>query len=225
MRLNMKTIAAATLATGLAMGAGSAMAANDYIERALKKRPNVSKFYEAAKKMGVLDELQDGKTYTVFAPTNAAFEKLTQDKYPCLYSGQCREEIADILRNHFVPESVTFTGPIKSVVFSMDKMNVNLGSEAGEVTSASGHRIVNRGQVIGGIICEINGVIASGQELANISQLKFLPVEVKNEVIEKTVTDKVFYAPDGTQDGVSRTTSFTSVPAVTTVEPVVVPRQ
>jgi hypothetical protein len=49
--------------------------------------------------------------------------------------------------------------------------------------------------------------------------LKYVPVEVQRQVIEKTTTDKVFYAPDGTPDGVSRTTSFTSVPVSTSVEP------
>jgi len=219
MRLNPTIFSAACFAVGTLCLSGQAFAGNAAIEKALKARSDISSFYEASKKMGVLDELKEGTTYTVFAPTNTAFARMTQDKYPCLYSNQCREEIADILRNHFVAEPVTFSGPVKGTVFSIDGMNINLTSDNMGVNGVAGYRIVNRGQVIGGTICQIDGVIAGPQELANVSQLKYVPVEVQRQVIEKTTTDKVFYAPDGTPDGVSRTTSFTSVPVSTSVEP------
>lgn len=218
MRLN-KPIFAVICSAALTLGASTALAANASIENALKENPDLSTFYDAAKKTGVLDELKETRSYTVFAPTNKAFAEMTEAQYPCLYSEQCTDEIADIMRNHFVPGQVTFSGPIKTTVFSIDKMNVNLGVQNGHVRTVAGNNIVNRGQIFGGVLVEIDGVIASPQELANIKTLKYVkvPAPVTENVVEKTVTDKVFYAPDGTPDGVSRTTRFEVVP--TTVLP------
>ena len=189
-----------------------AFAANEGITDALKHRDNISMFTDAMISTGVINELQPNRSYTIFAPTNEAFAKLSSKEYPCLTDVQCKNQVADILRNHIVPESITFTGPVKGAVFSIDKMNINLGKHNGEIKTAAGYNIVNRGQVFGGIVCEIDGVIASAQELANVTAVKYVPVKVEHNIVERTTVDKVYYAPDGTPDGMSKVTTFTAEP-------------
>lgn len=186
--------------------------ANGAISDALKHRDNLSSFTDALIATGVLDELKPNRSYTIFAPTNEAFAKLNNQEYPCLQSTQCKAEVADILRNHIVPGQVTFTGPVKGAVFSIDNTNLNLGTRNGEVRTVAGYNIVNRGQVLGGIICEIDGVIATAQELANVTAIKYQPVKVEHNIIERTTVDKVYYAPDGTPDGMSKVTTYTTEP-------------
>lgn len=193
------------------------LAANDGITDALKHRDNLSAFTDAMIATGVINELQPNRSYTIFAPTNAAFAKLNNNDFPCLANAQCKAEVADILRNHIVPGQVTFTGPVKGAVFSIDNMNLNLGTRNGEVRTVAGNNIVNRGQVLGGIVCEIDGVIATAQELANVTAIRYQPVKVEHNIIERTTVDKVYYAPDGTPDGMSKVTTFTAEPVA--VEP------
>jgi hypothetical protein len=80
---------------------------------------------------------------------------------------------------------------------------------------ADGNRIV-RAQNIGGggMLYEINGVIATPQQRVSVSQMKY--VAAADEVVlvplpgpSTTVTKKVYYAPDGTPDGVSETSVTT----------------
>lgn len=208
------TVAALAMLAATALS-GPALAENRAITDALKHRDNISMFTDAMISTGVINELDPHKSYTVFAPTNAAFARLSDKDYPCLASPQCKKEVADILRNHIVPGQVTFTGPVRGTVFSIDKMNINLGVQNGEVKTAAGYNIVNRGQVIGGIICEIDGVIATAQELVNVTQVKYLPVQVEHNIIERTTVDKVYYAPDGTPDGMSKVTTYTAEPVAT----------
>lgn len=205
---------AIALATATALSA-PAIAANAHIADALKHRENLSRFTDAMIATGVMDELEPHKTYTIFAPTNAAFGALSDVEYPCLSSFACKTELAEVLRNHIVAEPVTFTGPTKGAVFSIDKTNINLGKEHGEVRTAHGFNIVNRGQVIGGIICEIDGVITSAQERVNLTAPKYIPVKTEHKIIERTTVDKVFYAPDGTPDGMSKVTTYTTEPVGT----------
>lgn len=189
-----------------------AMAANGALMDALKHRDNISSFTDALIATGVADELQPNRSYTVFAPTNEAYASVLDTKFPCLQNPQCKAEFAKIIRNHIVPGQVTFTGPVKGAVFSIDQMNINLGVQRGEVRTAAGYNIVNRGQVLGGIVCEIDGVIATAQELVNVTEIRYEPVSTERNVIEKTTVDKVFYAPDGTPDGMSKVTTYTTEP-------------
>lgn len=208
---NTKTFLAMAM-LGSSAFATPAMAANGALMDALKHRENISSFTDALIATGVADELQPNRSYTVFAPTNEAFSKLQDTNFPCLQDTQCKAAFAAIIRNHIVPGQVTFTGPVKGAVFSIDQMNINLGVQRGEVRTAAGYNIVNRGQVLGGIVCEIDGVIATPQELVDVTAVRYVPVATERNVIEKTTVDKVFYAPDGTPDGMSRVTTYTTEP-------------
>jgi len=100
MRLSAITIALLTSALFIA---STAQANNSTVENALKRRPDLSTFYEELASTGILSELSENQPYTVFAPTNEAFSKLPASQYPCFYSAECKAQVAEILRKHIVP--------------------------------------------------------------------------------------------------------------------------
>jgi uncharacterized surface protein with fasciclin (FAS1) repeats len=174
----------------LALYSNPANAGNAAITDAVERRDNLSSFYEAMVNTGVINELKPGMPYTVFAPTNAAFAKLTQDKYPCLYSAQCKEEIADIVRNHIVPYEVNFSGPKTNAAHSIDDTNLGF-SKTNNGYSVNGIPITSTNQLAGGMLYEIDGVIADPQELAYLTKLKYVVITqtvAPGAIVEKTVT-------------------------------------
>lgn len=211
-------IALAGILTGTALLPGAAEARNEYIENAIKSRPELSSFYEGLVNTGVINELNEGVSYTIFAPTNAALAGLSEDKYPCFYSEQCRDEAADILRNHIVPQEVNFASPGAKGVFSIDKTLIHLGEPAKNSYTVDGHNVVSQYQMAGAVLYEIDGVIADAQELSAVTSMKFIPMAVTAPPAINTTTEKVYYAPDGRPDGISTTTT-TQTPAAVPVTP------
>lgn len=239
-----KLLTIASLVASTSLFALSAEARNTYIEDAIKSRPDLSSFYEGLVNTGVINELNSGVPYTIFAPTNEALAKLSSEKYPCFYSEQCREEAANILRNHIVPDEVNFSSPGEKGVFSIDKTLIRLGEPRKGNYTADGYNVVGQHQLAGGVIYEIDGVIADAKELSEVSQMKFIaaPVTVTMPQAEQRVTKQIYYSPDGRQDGISETvtttttttpmplqapaagtTYMTAPPAVAVPQPVVVP--
>lgn len=210
MEIFMNTLKHASLiallgATALAL---PAYANNTHVENAIKARPELASFYEALTVTGVNQELQEGKSYTVFAPTNAAFAAITKDQYPCFYSEQCKAQIADVVRNHIVPgeNHVDDIVKQKGVLFSIDKRQIPIGMPNPDKYTADGRNIVRISGIRGGMLYNIDGVIANQQELSMFT----VPVST-------TVTQKVIsYSPVGSVDGkttVVETTTTTTGPA------------
>lgn len=199
------------MAAGASFYAGYASAGNSTIEDALKSRENLSAFYQGLVNTGVINELDSGASYTVFAPTNDAMKKISQDKYPCFYSQQCADEVADILRNHIVKGEVAMgtTGPTKTGVFSIDGEHLALGTVGNRDYTVNGKEIETQHQLLGSVLYEIDGVIAEPQELSDVGSLKYVHVPVATPVAQQTVQEQMYYAPDGRPDGYSRTVTTT----------------
>lgn len=58
---------------------------------------------EALEKAGLVDSLKGKGPFTVFAPTDAAFEKLPKDVLESLLKPENKEELIKLLNNHVVP--------------------------------------------------------------------------------------------------------------------------
>ncbi|MFZ8477632.1 hypothetical protein ACO1MN_15335, partial [Staphylococcus aureus] len=77
--------------------------------------------------------------------------------------------------------------------------------------TVNGARIVKNTALGGGQLYEINGVLASQHELAGVMQYKYVEVDGPEVVIVPmpthavVTTNQVFYAPDGSPDGISQT--------------------
>ncbi|MEU5288317.1 fasciclin domain-containing protein [Streptomyces sp. NPDC020755] len=87
-------------------GAGSlAGMAKDPVATAASNNPELSTLVSAVKKAGLVDTLNNAKNITVFAPTNAAFEKIPQADLEALLNDKA--ELTKVLTYHVVGEKVT----------------------------------------------------------------------------------------------------------------------
>jgi uncharacterized surface protein with fasciclin (FAS1) repeats len=106
------------------------MPANDKPKKTLiaddvKSNKNLTKFADAVEKAGLADALSDGTQYTVFAPTDEAFEKFAEQ------NGEIsNEQLREILRNHIV------AGQVKAAqAKTLDSAKVLTGEEV-KITSS-----------------------------------------------------------------------------------------
>lgn len=87
----------------------------------------------ALKAAGLVETLSDGGLYTVFAPTNEAFEKLPQGTIESLLQPENKEKLIAVLRNHIIPGKVMASSIVdlegtKSVTGSNIDIRVNDGT-------------------------------------------------------------------------------------------------
>ncbi|MFF8553640.1 fasciclin domain-containing protein [Streptomyces sp. NPDC015501] len=87
-------------------GAGSLEGmAKDPVATAASNNPELSTLVSAVKKAGLVDTLNNAKDITVFAPTNAAFEKIPKADLDALLSNKA--QLTKVLTYHVVGEKVT----------------------------------------------------------------------------------------------------------------------
>jgi uncharacterized surface protein with fasciclin (FAS1) repeats len=202
-----KTLSVAFLT--LSALATQAQANNARIERALKSQPEFASFYEALAATVVNQELNDTTSYTVFAPTNEAFAAVSKEKYPCFYSVQCKEQIADIVRNHVVKNEQHVEDIVKQkgVLFSLNGRQIPIGLPNPNRYTADGRNIVRTYGIRGSVLYALDGIIANEQELA-----------IFTAPTSSTLTQKVLsYSPVGTVDAkttIIETTTTTTGPVI-----------
>jgi uncharacterized surface protein with fasciclin (FAS1) repeats len=102
-----------------------------------------SKFNEAIKAAGLTERFSSPNNFTVFAPTNEAFDKLPKDRAVDLLKPENREYLKNLLLLHVVPGALmaedlkkadtlkTEGGQAIKVIVSPDMKQIKLGS--GEV--------------------------------------------------------------------------------------------
>jgi len=152
----------------------SAQANNSRVEEALKNRPDLSVFYQGLINTGVINELKENTSYTVFAPTNAAFDKLPPDKYPCFYSTTCQHQAAEILRNHIVPgekhlsDLGTHPGGIMSL-FAIDDEHIIASEPFKDQYEINGRKVISESQLLGGVLYRIDGVLATPRDMVQFT--------------------------------------------------------
>ena len=184
------TRGAAVAALAATLAAAAASAHNSTVENALKSRPELSMFYQGLVSTGVINELKEGQPYTVFAPTNDAFAKIPQSQYPCFYSRDCREQSASVLRNHIVEgekhvrdASHSYSRGNTSSVMSLFSINNNhaiISEPQRDDYAIDGRNIVQTDQLLGGMLYEIDGVLASQRDLVQFSAPQVAVVNVTN---------------------------------------------
>ncbi len=87
-------------------GAGSLEGmAKDPVATAASNNPELSTLVDAVTKAGLVDTLNNAKNITVFAPTNAAFEKIPQADLEALLNDKA--QLTKVLTYHVVGEKIT----------------------------------------------------------------------------------------------------------------------
>ncbi|RAJ95273.1 fasciclin domain-containing protein [Aliidiomarina maris] len=77
------------------------------IVEVLNEKDRFSKFSEALEQADMKDKLNDSDSYTVFAPTNEAFERLPQGTWEQWMEDDNRDQLREILSYHIVEERVS----------------------------------------------------------------------------------------------------------------------
>lgn len=199
----MRSLFMGTALVGI-LAAQAAYANNERVERVLERRPDLSVFYQAMIDTGVNQELSDGVSYTIFAPTNEAMAHMLPPSYPCTYDSTCRAAVTDIVRNHIVVGEVGFNPSLRGTVFSIDREPLTLGEPFRGRLTVNGYRVLSQYQLAGGVIYRLDGVLANRREMAALSPAPYPYGAAGTE----TVTERVYYSPQGNPDGVSQTTYY-----------------
>jgi uncharacterized surface protein with fasciclin (FAS1) repeats len=87
--------------------AGAAAEARGTIGDALAGSADHSSLVQALRSSGLIDTLGGAGPYTVFAPTNAAFEAIPEDARRSLMAPEQRERLTELLSYHIVSGTVT----------------------------------------------------------------------------------------------------------------------
>ena len=108
----------------------------------------------AVKAAGLAETLQGEGPFTVFAPTDAAFEKLPEGTVENLLEPENKEKLQAILTYHVLPAKV-MAGDIKGKQVSADTVN---GTKL-DVNATNGGVMAGGAKVIAADIAASNGVI------------------------------------------------------------------
>ena len=167
------TLRGAALA-GVALAALIAVPAeanNHVIEDALKSRADLSAFYQGLLSTGVIGELQEGKAYTVFAPTNDAFSKLTL-QYPCFFAVECKAQAAEVLRNHIVSGERHLgdvgRGGMMSM-FTLGGEHITASEPYRDSFEIDGRKVLSQNQLLGSVLYRIDSIIATPKEMVQFT--------------------------------------------------------
>lgn len=143
-----KIIAALVAALSLVLPIAPATAA-DLVETA-EKSSEIRTFVEAIERSGLASTLRGRGPFTVFAPSNSAFSRLTEDEREQLFKDKKR--LAAILSYHVMPEKLLVADVKPGPAKTMQGQNLQLTSDNGMVS-------VNKARVTLSDLEADNGVI------------------------------------------------------------------
>ena len=116
--------------------------------------PRFTTFVALVEQAGLTDKLDGDAEYTVFAPTNAAFEKLDPELVTKLKSGEANDKLTSILKAHIV-EGETLSSNIAD-----GEMSVATLADADISVNKSGDSVtIGNATVVAADIDASNGVI------------------------------------------------------------------
>jgi len=158
--------------TGNAAGSGAAGApkaqARGTIGDALAGSADHRAFVQALQSSGLIDTLRGAGPYTVFAPTNAAFDALPEDARAGLAAPDQRDRLIGLLSYHIVPGTVTtadITGAIarapggRAELATVTGANLSLFREGEAIVVSDGANA--RARITRGDQTEGNGIVHS----------------------------------------------------------------
>ena len=167
--------AAALLAAGIAFASPAALAqvkvggapmyASKTIAENAPNAPNLTTLVAAVKAAGLVDTLAGPGPFTVFAPTNAAFEKLPAGTVETLVKPENKEKLTKILTYHVVPAKATSEAAMKMIKDDGGKHNVTTVSGDTLTLQMQGDKLVvidemgNGATVTQADVMQSNGVV------------------------------------------------------------------
>lgn len=114
---------------------------------------DLSEFSQAFRKSGLAESLNSTGPYTVFMPSNEAFDALPGDTFDDLLKPENKQQLADILNNHIV------AGKLDTATLQDGSTIKTLGNEQLEVSKKDDLVMINGAEVRKANIQSSNGVI------------------------------------------------------------------
>jgi uncharacterized surface protein with fasciclin (FAS1) repeats len=131
-----------------------AQAVEGNIVETTKKAGSFKTFIKALQSTKLMETLDSGGPYTVFAPTDAAFAKLPKGQLDDLLKPENKGLLRKVLANHIVPQEVT------SKFFNRKQGDINtIGGSKLNMRIVSGKIKVNDANVIKADLKAKNGIV------------------------------------------------------------------
>lgn len=153
------TISSSILALALALplpGAGAA----DIVDTA-EKSSEIKSFVAAVRNAGLADSLKTNGPYTVFAPSNAAFDKLPPEKKEEL--SRDKKLLAQLLSHHVIPGEILVADVKPGPVKTLRGDEVMLKSDNGKISIDGGNVTLSDIKADNGVIHIIDTVVLPPQ--------------------------------------------------------------
>ena len=135
---------------------GIAAQAADLVETAATSG-SFKTFLAAAKAAGMTDTLKNSGPYTVFAPSDSAFNQLPPGTVSSLMKDKAK--LAEILAHHVIPGKVTVADVKPGKVQTLHGDMVTLKSDNGKVTVENANVVQSDMMADNGVIHEIDTVV------------------------------------------------------------------
>jgi uncharacterized surface protein with fasciclin (FAS1) repeats len=146
------------------VGGASMYPTKDIIQNAMNSKDHTT-LVTAVKAAGLVETLQGKGPFTVFAPTNEAFEKLPSGTVDTLLQPENKEQLAAVVTYHVVPGKITADklakeikagdGSAQLTTVNGEKLTARMVNDSIELTDAKGG--MSRVKIAN--VIQLNGVI------------------------------------------------------------------
>ena len=163
--------AASHSATGNPMVGGAAMFPDkNIVENALNSKDHTT-LVAAVKAAGLVETLQGDGPFTVFAPTNAAFEKLPAGTVDTLLEPEMKADLTKVLTAHVVAGKVTAEDLAKKIRAHGGRYNMQTVSGDALTAARSGNSIYIYDESGGAAKVEIADVMQSNGVIHSVNDV------------------------------------------------------
>ena len=126
-----------------------------------RQSPNLSTFVQLMETAGLTDDLKTEGSYTLFAPTNEAFSKVSQEDLENLLLPQNKNKLSEILMVHILPNEVASTSfnSTQRISLANDRYIPITTQTGNQVTVGGANIIVSDIEASNGVIHVVDNVI------------------------------------------------------------------
>lgn len=145
---------------GVMVGGALMVPTLDIVDNAMNAS-NVTTLLAAVAAAGLVDTLKSAGPFTVFAPTNAAFEAMPSGTVESLLLPENRAQLVDILTYHVVPGTYTLSDMTDGQTLSTVQGEVLTIGRTGSEVTINGSAMVETADVVSsnGVTFVIDGVL------------------------------------------------------------------
>lgn len=139
------------------------------LDSVVQMHSELGTFVEALEMAGLVEELTAGTEYTIFAPTNQAFESMQQDVSELL-KPENRQDLVALLRNHIVADDVDPQMARRlQAAQTLDGDTISISTEGDKLMIGEASVVTPNIQVQGANlrIYSIDKVLGEGQQVAS----------------------------------------------------------